>query len=109
MLLHLNSVSPTFASDVQNLNIPVKIKRGQLEIIKKTLFIKKGDVLTESLVNVLKLLKMNLFVNKASLTYVYENGYVYPASYLSITRNDVVDKLKLGKKKSLFLSSKKII
>jgi len=73
----------------QALNIGTKIVKGAIEIINQVHLIRKGDKITSSAVALLSKLDIKPFFYGIVALQVYENGSMYPAAVLDITRADV--------------------
>jgi len=88
----------------QALNIATKIARGSIEIINQVHLIKAGDKVTSSHVALLGKLAINPFFYGIKVNHVYENGSVYEASVLDLTKDDLYAKFFAGVRKIAALS-----
>jgi len=88
----------------QALNISTKIARGSIEIINEVHLIKAGEKVTASHVALLAKLNINPFFYGIKVTHVYENGSVYEASVLDLTKEDLYNKFFGGIRKVAALS-----
>jgi hypothetical protein len=88
----------------QALNISTKIARGSIEIINEVHLIKAGEKVTASHVALLSKLNINPFFYGIKVTHVYENGSVYEASVLDLTKDDLYNKFFGGVRKVAALS-----
>jgi len=88
----------------QALNIATKIVKGSIEIINKVHLIKKGDKVTPSHVSLLSKLDVKPFFYGMGVTHVYENGSLYAAEILDITKEDLNRKFFAGVQKLTALS-----
>lgn len=88
----------------QALNIATKIARGSIEIINQVHLIKKGDKVTSSAVALLTKLDIKPFFYGIITNKVYENGTVYSAEVLDLTKDDLFAKFFNGVRKAAALS-----
>lgn len=88
----------------QTLNIATKIARGSIEIVNQVLLVKAGEKITSSHVALLGKLNINPFFYSIIVTHVYENGSVYEASVLDLTKDDLYAKFFTGVRKIAALS-----
>jgi len=88
----------------QALNIATKIARGSIEIINQVHLIKTGEKVTSSHVALLSKLNIQPFFYGVSVNQVYENGSVYEASVLDLTKDDLYAKFFAGVRKIAALS-----
>jgi len=88
----------------QALNISTKIARGSIEIINEVHLIKAGEKVTASHVALLSKLNINPFFYGIKVSHVYENGSVYEASVLDLTKEDLYGKFFGGVRKIAALS-----
>jgi len=80
----------------QALNIPTKIVKGAIEIVSEVVLIKTGDKVTASHVALLDKLNIRPFSYGFVVTDVYEDGVVYAASILDISKEDLLAKFFNG-------------
>lgn len=97
-------LDPGQTSFFQALNIATKIARGSIEIINQVHLIKAGDKVTSSHVALLGKLNINPFFYGIKVTNVYENGTVYDADVLDLTKEDLYGKFFNGVRKVAALS-----
>jgi len=83
----------------QALNIATKIVKGSIEIINPVHLIKKGDKVTPSHVSLLSKLDIKPFFYGMQVTHVYENGSLYPAEVLDITKDELTQRFFAGVQK----------
>lgn len=88
----------------QALNIATKIARGSIEIISQVHLIKAGEKVTSSHVALLSKLNISPFHYAIKVNHVYENGSVYEASVLDLTKDDLYAKFFAGVRKIAALS-----
>lgn len=88
----------------QALNIATKIVKGSIEIINPVHLIKKGDKVNPSHVSLLSKLDIKPFFYGMAVTQVYENGSLYSAGILDITKEDLTQKFFSGVQKITALS-----
>jgi len=80
----------------QALNISTKIVRGSIEIMNPVHLIKKGDKVTPSHVSLLSKLDIKPFYYFMTVTHVYEDGALYAAEILDITKDSLAAKFLNG-------------
>jgi len=80
----------------QALNIATKIVRGSIEIMNPVHLIKKGDKVTPSHVSLLSKLDIKPFFYFMTVTHVYEDGSLYAAEILDITKDTLNQKFIAG-------------
>jgi large subunit ribosomal protein LP0 len=97
-------LDPGQTSFFQALNIATKIGRGAIEIINQVHLIKKGDKVTTSAVALLSKLDIKPFFYGVVVEHVYENGAVYPAHVLELSKDDLMAKFVGGIRKIAALS-----
>jgi len=83
-------MEPTQTQFLQALNIASKIVKGQVEIINRVHLIKEGDKIGNSEATLLDKLNIMPFSYRATIKTVFDAGFVYPASLLSLGVNDVM-------------------
>jgi large subunit ribosomal protein LP0 len=88
----------------QALNISTKIVKGAIEIAAQVHLIRKGDKVTSSAVALLSKLDIKPFFYGLVVSYIYENGSVYPSSVLDITPDALLGKFMAGVGKLAALS-----
>jgi large subunit ribosomal protein LP0 len=88
----------------QALNISTKIARGSIEIINSVVLVHAGEKVSSSHVALLGKLNINPFFYGIKVTHVYENGSVYDASILDLTKADLTAKFFAGVRKIAALS-----
>jgi len=89
-------MEPTQTQFLQALNIPSKIVKGQVEIINRVHLIKEGEKIGTSESTLLDKLNIMPFSYRASVKTVFDSGFVYPSSLLSLGPNDVLQMLAKG-------------
>jgi large subunit ribosomal protein LP0 len=80
----------------QALNIATKIQKGAIEIINTVHLIKAGEKVTSSAVALLSKLDMKPFFYGMLVNHVFEDGFVYAASVLDLTKEDLMAKFFRG-------------
>lgn len=89
-------MEPTQTSFLQALNIASKIVKGQVEISNRVHLVKQGDKVGQSEAALLDKLNIMPFSYRAEVRTVFDSGYVYPSSLLSLGVNDVMSTLIKG-------------
>jgi len=97
-------LDPGQTSFFQALNIGTKIVRGSIEISTQVHLIKAGDKVTSSAVALLSKLDIKPFFYGVLVQNVYENGSIYPARILDITRDEIVSKFLGGVRRMAAIS-----
>jgi len=80
----------------QALNIATKIQKGAIEIINTVHLIKAGEKVTSSAVALLSKLDMKPFFYGMLVNHVFEDGFVYAAAVLDLTKEDLFAKFFRG-------------
>lgn len=81
----VTKLDPSQSSFFISLNIPTKLNKGNVEIIRDIELIKAGDRVTAGQVSLLQKLNMMPFFFSINVLHVFDNGMYYPASALEIT------------------------
>ena len=81
----ITKLDPSQSSFFISLNIPTKLNKGNVEIIRDIELIKTGDRVTAGQVSLLQKLNMMPFYFSIKVLHVLDNGMYYPASALEIT------------------------
>ena len=81
----VTKLDPSQSSFFISLNIPTKLNKGNVEIIRDIELIKAGDRVTAGQVSLLQKLNMMPFYFSIKVLHVFDNGMYYPASALEIT------------------------
>jgi len=89
-------LDPGQTSFFQALNIATKIVKGTIEIVNNVHLIKLGDKVTLSHVTLLTKLNILPFFYGFGVSSVYENGTVYDASILDMSKEDLLAKFFAG-------------
>jgi len=89
-------MEPTQTSFLQALNIASKIVKGQVEISNRVHLIKTGEKVGQSEAALLDKLNIMPFSYRAEVKTVFDNGFVYPSSLLSLGASDVLQTLSKG-------------
>jgi len=89
-------MEPTQTQFLQALNIASKIVKGQVEIISRIHLIKEGEKIGTSEATLLDKLNIQPFSYKAVVKTVFDSGFVFPASLLSLGTNDVMQMFAKG-------------
>jgi len=100
----LTNLEPTKTSFFQTLNIPTKINKGFVEILKDVIVIRPGDKVGSSEAALLAMLKLNPFFYGLEVLKVYDNGSVYGKDVLSMTEDDKARKFAAGVERVAALS-----
>jgi len=88
----------------QALNIATKIQKGAIEIINTVHLIKAGEKVTSSAVALLSKLDLKPFFYGMLVNHVFEDGFVYAAGVLDLTKADLQAKFFRGVSKITALS-----
>ena len=80
----------------QNLSIPTKITRGQIELLNDFHLIKKNYKVGASETTLLNMLNISPFSYGLKVITVYDKGSIYKADLLDLTEGDVMDIFKHG-------------
>jgi len=80
---------PSATAFFQALDIPTKINRGQVEIVSNVHLVRKGEKVGRSAAELLVKLNIKPFYYGLQVTWVYDNGDVYPAAVLDLTEADI--------------------
>jgi large subunit ribosomal protein LP0 len=78
---------PGQTSWFQALNVPTKISKGQIEIVSELHLIKKGDRVGASEAGLLTKLNIKPFTYGLTLETIYDNGAIFEAKVLDITKD----------------------
>jgi len=89
-------MEPTQTQFLQALNIASKIVKGQVEIINRIHLVKAGEKVGNSESALLDKLNIMPFSYRAEVKHVYDAGFVYPSSLLSLGESDVLQLLSKG-------------
>lgn len=81
---------PDKTSFFQALNISTRVMKGAIEIVNDVVVLKKGDKVGCSEAELLSLLKITPFMYGCVVEKVYEDGNVYSASILDMTKDDII-------------------
>lgn len=80
----------------QALNIGTKITRGSIEILTQVTLCTKGNKVSSSAVALLNKLNIKPFEYGIDCTHVYDNGSLYEAKILDLSKDDLVNAFFLG-------------
>jgi len=97
-------LDPAQTSFFQALNIATKIVKGAIEIVNDVTLVKHGEKVTMSHVALLTKLNILPFFYGFGVTHVYENGTVYEAKILDMSKEDLMAKFHNGVSKIAALS-----
>jgi len=100
----VTTLEPTKTSFFQTLNIPTKINKGTIEILKDVIVIRPGDKVGSSEAALLAMLKINPFYYGLEVQKVYDNGSVYGKEVLTMTEDDKFAKFAAGVQRVAALS-----
>jgi len=89
-------MEPTQTQFLQALNIASKIVKGQVEIVSRVHLVKVGEKVGGSEVALLEKLNIQPFSYRAEVRTVFDAGFVYPATLLTLGHNDVLQQLAKG-------------
>jgi len=89
-------MEPTQTSFLQALNIASKIVKGQVEISNRVHLVKTGDKVGQSEAALMDKLNIMPFSYRAEVRTVFDSGFVYPSSLLSLGTSDVLQMLSKG-------------
>jgi large subunit ribosomal protein LP0 len=85
-------LDPKQTAFFQNLNIPTKIVKTQIEIVSDKQVVFEGMKIGSSEAALLDKLNIRPFSYMMTVTNVYENGQIFPASILKITNESILAK-----------------
>jgi len=88
----------------QVLNIGTKIVKGSIEIVSDVLLVKAGDKINPSHVSLLAKLDIKPFFYGVTISNVYDDGAVYPASLLDLSHADLMTKFMGAVQKQTLVS-----
>ena len=83
-------MEPGKTSFFQALGVPTKIARGTIEIVSDVKVVEEGAKVGPSEATLLNMLNISPFTYGLTITQVYDNGQVFPASILDITDDELV-------------------
>merc|ERR1719412_1633964 len=89
-------MGPEKPSFFQALQIPTKITKGTIEIIKDVPIIRIGDKVGASEATLLNMLKISPFTYGLLIQKVYDNGSIFDPEILDITDEDIKQKFMAG-------------
>jgi len=89
-------LDPGQTSFFQAANIATKITKGAIELINPVTLVKKGDRVSSTAVALLTKLGIKPFHFGIVVNNVYENGFIYKASVLDLTNDDLLGKFVSG-------------
>lgn len=87
-------LDPKQTAFFQNLNIPTKIVKTQIEILNDKKVIEEGTKIGSSEAALLDKLNIRPFSYKMNVKHVYENGQIFDKNVLNITSDSILAKLK---------------
>jgi len=87
-------LEPTQTSFLQALDIPSKINKGQVEIVKDVQIIKAGDKVGNSEAQLLNKLNIKPFTYGLEALSIFDDGSVYSPDVLDITDEDILERVK---------------
>jgi len=86
-------LEPTQTAFLQALNIPTRINKGQIMILNPKQVINAGEKVGPSEATLLQKLKIRPFHYGLQLTQIYEDGLTYGPEVLSISSNQLLEKV----------------
>lgn len=89
-------LEPTQTTFLQALNISSKIVKGQIEILSRVHLIKAGEKVGASEAVLCDKLNIMPFTYNAQVKTVFDAGFVYPASLLTLGENEVMQMFAKG-------------
>ena len=89
-------MDPKQTSTFQNLKIPTKINKQQLEIVEDVVLVKAGKKIGESEASLLEKLGIKPFLFQFEITKVFENGISYGSEVLKLTDEVILKKVANG-------------
>jgi len=89
-------LDPGQTSFFQALNIGTKIVKGSVEIVTDVHLIPKGTKVTPSHVSLLSKLDIKPFFYSMGVSFVFDDGSVYEANVLDVTRDDILARFFRG-------------
>lgn len=90
--------------DLQRVKIPAIVKEGRIHIRKDTVVVKKNEVISPQVANVLKKLDIQPMEIGINLLGTWENGIVFGKDILAVNEEEYVQKLKTAYTYALNLS-----
>lgn len=76
--------------------VPYKICRGIIQLVEETKVLTKGHIITKEQTDLFGVLKLKAAIYNLTITHVYDNGLVYDASVLYLTKKDVAKRFCKG-------------
>jgi large subunit ribosomal protein LP0 len=89
-------MDPKQTSIFQNMKIPTKINKQQLEIVEDVVLVKAGKKIGESEASLLEKLNIKPFLFQFEITRVFENGISYGSEVLKLTNEVILKKVANG-------------
>ena len=81
---------PGKINEFQNLGIQVKPIKGVLEIVKEFQLCEKGQIVTETIAHMCRMLNIVPFQYAMEVKFVCLNGSIIPSEVVSINQNDMI-------------------
>jgi large subunit ribosomal protein LP0 len=89
-------MDPKQTSIFQNMKIPTKINKQQLEIVEDVVLVKAGKKIGESEASLLEKLNIKPFLFQFEIKRVFENGISYGSEVLKLTDEVILKKVAAG-------------
>lgn len=89
--------------ELQRVKIPSIIKEGKIHVRKDTIVVKKGDLISDQLANVLKKLDIQPMEIRINLLGVWENGTVFGKDVLDVDEEKFIQDIKNAHNQALNL------
>lgn len=89
--------------ELQRVKIPSIIKEGKIHVRKDTVVVKKGDLISDKLANVLKKLDIQPMEIRINLLGVWENGTVFGKDVLDVDEEKFIQDIKNAHNQALNL------
>ena len=89
-----NLMAGPVIGELQRVGIPAMIQEGKIHIRKDTVVVKKGEIISSQLANVLKKLDIQPMEVGINVVGIWENGIVYPKEILDVSEEEYMKKIK---------------
>lgn len=95
---------PSQTNYFQTMDVPTKITKGQIEIVREMHLISKGDRVTAGQADLLQKLSIRPFTYGLEILQVFDNGKIFDAAILDISDGDIIAAFTEGARKLAALS-----
>lgn len=89
-----NLMAGPVIGELQRVGIPAMIQEGKIHIRKDTVVVKKGEIISSQLANVLKKLDVQPIEIGINVFGIWENEIVYPKDVLDVSEEEYIQKIK---------------